>query len=150
MNRFPVTPESEFFWRRGGRLPALLWSLALLLPVGAWAGGLRGPDEIGQRISAVEVVETSPLKLGLRGAVWLYQKGVSPVNPDRCGFRPSCSAYGALAVQDHGPFFGLLLTADRLMRCNLWKKPGPFSPLLPDGKILDLPPTPLSSENPEP
>jgi putative membrane protein insertion efficiency factor len=131
-------------------LQALFLILIFLQSVAAWAGELRGPEAMGQQVSGSEVLETSPLKLGLQGSIRLYQKAVSPVNPDRCGFRPSCSAYGALAVQDHGPFFGLLLTADRLLRCNFWKKPDPFSPLLPDGKILDLPPTRLFSENPEP
>jgi putative membrane protein insertion efficiency factor len=131
-------------------LQTLFLGLIFLQSVAAWAGDLRGPEAMGQQLSGSEVLETSPLKLGMQWSIRLYQKGVSPVNPDRCGFRPSCSVYGSLAVQDHGPFFGLLLTADRLMRCNLWKKPGPFSPLLPDGKILDLPPTRLFSENPEP
>jgi uncharacterized protein len=131
-------------------LQMLFLGLIFLQSVAAWAGDLRGPEAMGQQLSGSEVLETSPLKLGMQGSIRLYQKAVSPVNPDRCGFRPSCSAYGALAVQDHGPFFGLLLTADRLLRCNFWKKPGPFSPLLPDGKILDLPPTRLFSENPEP
>ncbi len=103
---------------------------------------------MGQPAASSEVLETSPLKLGLQGSLWLYQKAVSPVNPDRCGFRPSCSAYGVMAVHDHGPFFGLLLTADRLLRCHPLKKPGPFSPLLPGGKILDLPPDRPLSESP--
>jgi uncharacterized protein len=126
--------------RTVNRLQALLLSLALVLPAGVLAGELRGPDGIGQRLSAGEVVETSPLKLGMEGALRIYQKTVSPVNPDRCGFRPSCSAYGVLAVREHGPFWGVLLTADRLLRCHPLKQPGIFTPLLPDGKILDLPP----------
>ena len=88
----------------------------------------------------MEPLEISPLKLGLQGVLWLYQTGVSPVNPDRCGFRPSCSTYGSLAVREHGLLWGVPLTADRLLRCHLLKKPGPFTLLLPDGKILDLPP----------
>jgi putative membrane protein insertion efficiency factor len=120
-------------------LAILIWILALVLPAGAWGFEMRGPDPAGPVVSAVETVETSPLKLGLRGVLRIYQQGVSPVNPDRCGFRPSCSAYGALAIREHGPFWGLIMTADRLMRCHYLKKPGPFSPLLPDGKILDLP-----------
>jgi len=150
VNRLQVTPVTDCSSRRGGRFPALLLSLALLLPAGALAGELRGPDENGQRLAAVEVVETSPLKLGMQGAIWLYQRGVSPVNPDRCGFRPSCSAYGSLAVQEHGPFWGVVMTADRLLRCKLLKKPGPFTLLLPDGKILDLPPNKPLPEHSEP
>jgi putative membrane protein insertion efficiency factor len=122
-------------------LPTLFLSiLFLLLPVGSGADALREP-EVGQRgVSPADVLETSPLKLGLQGLVWLYRQGISPVNPDRCGFRPSCSAYGSLAVREQGVFWGVVMTADRLMRCHHLKKPGPFTLLLPDGKILDLPP----------
>ena len=121
-------------------LTVLPWILALLLPAGLRAHDMRGPEEVVKRVYPVETTETSPLKLGLAGLVWIYQKGVSPINPDRCGFLPSCSAYGSLAVREHGPFWGVIMASDRLMRCHYLKKPGPFSPLLPNGKILDLPP----------
>lgn len=118
----------------------LLWILALLLPVNARAFTMGGPEPMGRQALPSEAVETSPLKLGMQGLVRLYQKGISPVNPDRCGFRPSCSAYGSLAVREQGPVWGVIMTADRLLRCHPLKKPGPGTLLLPDGKILDLPP----------
>jgi putative membrane protein insertion efficiency factor len=133
---------------RRGLVQALFLGLILLQSVAALAGDLRGPETLDPPLSRSGDLETSPLKLGMQGVLRLYQKGVSPVNPDRCGFRPSCSAYGVLAVHDHGPFFGLLLTADRLMRCHPLKQPGPFSPLLPGGKILDLPPARPLPESP--
>jgi uncharacterized protein len=118
--------------------------LALLLSTSARAQEMRGPEDVEQRVLRIETMETSPVKLGLAGLVWIYQKGISSVNPDRCGFLPSCSAYASLAVREHGPLWGGIMSADRLMRCHYLKKPGPFSPLLPSGKILDLPPkTPL-------
>lgn len=148
MSLLRVSPASVFLaaGRRG--VQALFLSLTLLQPAAALADDLRGPVATGQPVSNPEVRETSPLKLGMQGSLRLYQEAVSPVNPDRCGFRPSCSSYGALAVQDHGPFWGLLLTADRLLRCHPLKKPGPFSPLLPGGKILDLPPPRPLPESP--
>lgn len=121
-------------------LTILSWMLVFFLSVPVPAQDRRGPGDDDQRIFPVETVEISPLKLGLAGLLWIYQKGVSPVTPDRCGFLPSCSAYSSLAVREHGPLWGVILSADRLMRCHYLKKPGPFSPLLPNGKILDLPP----------
>ena len=35
-----------------------------------------------------------------------------------CQFYPSCSNYGALAVRDYGPFTGIAIIADRIVRCN--------------------------------
>ncbi len=121
-------------------LMVLLWILVFLLPVSARAQDMRGPEGVSQRILPMETTETSPVKIGLDGLVWIYRKGISPVNPNRCGFLPSCSAYSAMAVREHGPIWGVIMSADRLMRCHYLKKPGPFSPLLPSGKILDLPP----------
>jgi uncharacterized protein len=121
-------------------LAVLLWILALLIANSARAQEMRGPEDVEQRGLQVETMETSPVKLGLAGLVWIYKKDISPVNPDRCGFLPSCSAYASLAVREHGTFWGVIMSADRLMRCHYLKKPGSFSPLLPSGKILDLPP----------
>jgi uncharacterized protein len=121
-------------------LIVLPWILTFLLPAGIRAQDMRAPGDVVQRILPVETVETSPVKIGLAGLVWIYRNGVSPVSPDRCGFLPSCSAFSAMAVGEHGPFWGVIMSADRLMRCHYLKRPGPFSPLLPNGKILDLPP----------
>ncbi len=85
-------------------------------------------------------VETSCVKLVFLGAIRLYQKRISSTGgPDRCGFRPSCSAYGYTAIEEEGPLIGLLMTADRLTRCNLFKGPGPDYTLLPNGKLYDPP-----------
>jgi uncharacterized protein len=121
-------------------LAVLPWIAALLFPIGAWAQDLRGPEDVKPQVLTEETAQTSPLKIGFAGLFWVYQKGVSPVNPDRCGFLPSCSAYGSWAFREHGPIWGVVMAADRLLRCHYLKKPGPFSPLLPSGKILDLPP----------
>ncbi len=53
--------------------------------------------------------------LALIGA---YRRFVSPLLPPACRFFPSCSAYGALAIERHGIRRGLLLAARRLLRCN--------------------------------
>jgi putative membrane protein insertion efficiency factor len=85
-------------------------------------------------------METSCVKLAFLGAIRLYQKRVSSIGgPDRCGFRPSCSAYGYTAIEEEGPVIGLLMTADRLIRCNIFKGPGPDYTLLPNGKLYDPP-----------
>jgi hypothetical protein len=70
-------------------------------------------------------------------AINLYRRFISPTQGPRCGFYPSCSAFGLLAVRHHGPFTGGLMTADRLMRCNALKKPGLDYFQRPDGKLYD-------------
>jgi uncharacterized protein len=40
--------------------------------------------------------------------------------PPSCRYYPSCSHYAAEAVARHGPGFGSLLAARRLLRCHPW------------------------------
>lgn len=102
---------------------------------------MKAPDA-GVHIhgAAMEQTDTSSVRLVGLGAIRFYQKWVSPIGgSNRCGFSPSCSAYGYRAIREQGLAVGILMTADRLMRCNIWKSPGPDYTLLPNGKLYDPP-----------
>ena len=62
--------------------------------------------------------ETSELKLAATGLIRLYQKFISSQDGPVCPFVPSCSRFGMACIQEYGMVRGLLLTADRLLRCN--------------------------------
>ncbi|MBA3327361.1 MAG: membrane protein insertion efficiency factor YidD [Solirubrobacterales bacterium] len=47
-----------------------------------------------------------------------YQRVISPALPRRCRYEPTCSRYGAQAVQEFGILRGLLLAGWRVVRCN--------------------------------
>jgi putative membrane protein insertion efficiency factor len=100
---------------------------------------MKGPKEKRPDSAVSQEVETSCVKLAFLGSIRLYQKRVSAIGVDRCGFRPSCSAYGYTSIKEQGPLIGLLMTADRLTRCNIWKEPGSDYTLLPNGKLYDPP-----------
>jgi putative component of membrane protein insertase Oxa1/YidC/SpoIIIJ protein YidD len=122
-------------------LAALLVLLSLLAgtvsTVFASPEKMREPD--AKRFRKVEVhdPETSVTRIFLLGAVSAFQRYISPTDGDRCGFTPSCSAFGRDAVARQGAFLGVLMTADRLMRCTIFKRPGPDYLLLPDGRLFD-------------
>ncbi len=102
---------------------------------------LSGPSKVNlsQTVNADEV-ETSCVKIAFSAAIRFYQKRISPVSGvDRCGFRPSCSAYGCQALSEYGPVAGIMMIGDRLIRCNIWKESGPDYTLLPNGKLYDPP-----------
>ena len=62
--------------------------------------------------------ETSELKLVATGLIRLYQKFISSQDGAVCDFLPSCSRFGMGCIQEHGFARGVVLAADRLLRCN--------------------------------
>jgi putative membrane protein insertion efficiency factor len=73
----------------------------------------------------------------LLGSARFFQKWISPIDGPRCSFSPTCSQFGYEAVHDHGPFLGVVMTADRLMRCTTWTEAGPNYQQLPNGALHD-------------
>lgn len=65
------------------------------------------------------------------GAVHVYQALGRPLLRGRvvCRFCPSCSDYSIAAVQRHGIRRGLVLTFDRLSRCNHNTPLGTYDPV---------------------
>ena len=72
------------------------------------------PQEVGHFNSW----ETSELKLAATGLIRLYQKFISSQDSPACNFQPTCSRFGMACIQEYGVVRGILLTADRLLRCN--------------------------------
>jgi putative membrane protein insertion efficiency factor len=78
-------------------------------------------------------------------ANWLlifYKKLISPLQGKRiCNFSPTCSQFSRQAINEYGFFPGLIMTSDRLLRCN----PSAIQYLdsyylnLIDGRIFDPP-----------
>ena len=60
--------------------------------------------------------------------ITLYRRVLSPFLPPACRFLPSCSEYGATAVERHGVTRGLLMTLHRLLRCQPFSRGG-FDPV---------------------
>ncbi len=48
----------------------------------------------------------------------LYQKGITTQDAQECQFHPGCSEFAKLSFLKHNPFTALLMTSDRLQRCN--------------------------------
>ena len=58
------------------------------------------------------------LARALIAAIRFYQKGISPLKPPVCRFMPSCSQYGAEAIERYGAARGGWLLVRRLARCQ--------------------------------
>jgi len=61
---------------------------------------------------------TSVLAILLSLPVWFYRYFISPFIRPSCRHVPSCSQYMLDALKIHGPFHGLIMGADRILRCR--------------------------------
>ena len=98
---------------------------------------MKGPHTDNRQKFSTHPPPTSCIRIAFLESIKFYQQWISPIRGDRCGFRPSCSRFGYTAVTTEGPVMGLMLTGDRLIRCNIWKEPGPDYFLLPNGRLFD-------------
>lgn len=71
-----------------------------------------------QTVVRFDPQEPSELKFVATGLIRLYQKFISSQDGPTCNFQPTCSRFGMACIQEYGMIRGLLLTADRLLRCN--------------------------------
>lgn len=82
--------------------------------------------------------EVSEAKLVCMGLIRLYQLFISSQDISVCNFTPSCSRFGMAAFRKYGLFYGGLMTADRLLRCNgLARRYYPIDPKT--GLAIDYP-----------
>lgn len=61
-----------------------------------------------------------------------YRYFISPWLGNCCRFYPSCSQYAIRAIERHGIYRGILMTARRLLCCHPWH-PGGIDPV-PESK----------------
>ncbi|MBO6557548.1 MAG: membrane protein insertion efficiency factor YidD [Pseudomonadales bacterium] len=57
-----------------------------------------------------------------------YQLTLSALLGSRCRFHPSCSAYAATAIEQHGVIRGAQLSATRICKCHPFH-PGGYDPV---------------------
>ncbi len=116
----------------------LMATVLLYSPALCSATAMQAPSAFFHRHATEKSeIETSLFRIVLIGAVDLYRYTISPRGGSRCGFSPSCSTFGRQALSEHGPVKGLMMTTDRLTRCNAFKGPDQNYLLLPTGKLFD-------------
>jgi len=60
----------------------------------------------------------NPLKYVFGSLMYMYQNLLSPQISSGCPYRLTCSNFGKRSIEKFGILKGVLLSADRLMRCN--------------------------------
>lgn len=76
------------------------------------------------------------IQLLFSGLFLFYKTFISSQDNSSCSFSPSCSEYGIISVKKKGVLKGMLMTFDRLTRCNgLNRKNYPIDPA--NGLLID-------------
>ena len=116
----------------------LLLGAALPATATAVAAGMRGPRQPleGRPAAVAPPVAPAAARQALLVPIRWFQQYVSPMDGPRCQFAPTCSSFGYTAVRDHGPWQGILMTADRLLRCSHLTEARDY-PRRPDGRLAD-------------
>lgn len=70
----------------------------------------------------------NPVTRVLLGLIAGYRRWISPAFGARCRFAPSCSAYAAQALKEHGLVRGSFLAVRRIGRCHPFH-PGGYDPV---------------------
>lgn len=60
----------------------------------------------------------NPVSLFFIGSMWTYQNLLSPQLSAECIYHQSCSNFSKRAIERYGFSKGVLLSSDRLIRCN--------------------------------
>lgn len=106
---------------------------------------LKGPPAIGWQRTRLPVsthtnsgmhTVTNVAQQIMLSTIRLYKHQVSPLLPPNCRFVPSCSIYGAEAIEKFGPWRGGLLTSWRILRCNPTGGSGYDPPIWPPPHYL--------------
>lgn len=68
------------------------------------------------------------IKRFLMALLLAYKRTLSRVFGNHCAYTPTCSMYSYDAIKKHGALKGVLMTIERLLRCNPFVKGG-FDPV---------------------
>ena len=95
-------------------------------------------SKVEQEIPNSTLQEVSEIRLIGMGLIRFYQLFISSQDMPVCNFTLSCSHFGMKAIQQYGLFHGILITSDRLQRCNrMARKYYPIGPQT--GLAIDYP-----------
>jgi putative membrane protein insertion efficiency factor len=117
----------------------LMLALCIVMPATAVAmpAGMHGPQHPLQGpATIIQPVPSAAARQAWLAPIGWFQSYVSPLDGPRCQFAPTCSSFGYAAIRDRGPWRGILMTADRLMRCSHLTDPRDYL-RRPDGRLAD-------------
>jgi putative component of membrane protein insertase Oxa1/YidC/SpoIIIJ protein YidD len=64
------------------------------------------------------IIKYNPVFIVFGGALYVYQKNISPILQFGCLYEPSCSEFSRLSIREYGLLKGILMSGDRLTRCT--------------------------------
>lgn len=101
----------------------LVFFIILNIVISTYLNAEFGPWETTLVRKEKKVVKEERIVTSTPGWVFIrmirfFQIVISPQDGLNCRYQPTCSQYGLICIRDYGPFIGLIMSADRYMRCN--------------------------------
>lgn len=115
---------------------ALFFVTMIGTPLSGFAD-MNGPEIFEPRHKINRPVKVSSVSIVFDWGIHGFQKFLSPVDGARCDFYPTCSHFGRVAISQYGALQGIMMTGDRLMRCNQWKREDENYSRLKNGRLSD-------------
>ncbi len=99
--------------------------------------GLTSPRPYLYGKNTPPVQKYNPLNAAFGGFLFLYQNLLSPQFSAHCLYSPSCSEFSKQSIQKYGLLKGILLSSDRVMRCNRMAATGIHPLRIANNKVDD-------------
>ena len=80
--------------------------------------GQHNSQQIMQTGKKSFLQKINPVTLVLKGAMYAYQNCLSQQLSKQCPYEITCSNFAKLSIKDLGLIKGLVVSADRILRCN--------------------------------
>ncbi len=105
------------------RMLSFILALLVLLPAAARANDPWDFKQPARKLAPRTVVfhdrhqdSSHPVKRGLGSMVKFFQDYLSPLDGPKCPHYPTCSQFSRESLSLYGPFWGVVMTANRLTR----------------------------------
>ena len=84
----------------------------------AYYSGLQNDQKAMNISKRTKSAKLNPIFLVSVASMWVYQNLISPQLAIDCPYEITCSNFSKHAIEEDGLIKGILISADRLMRCN--------------------------------
>ncbi len=70
------------------------------------------------KLDLKKLYQPSTASWSMNRFIRIFQLYITPQDGPNCRYSPTCSQYGLICINRYGLFMGIIMSADRYLRCN--------------------------------